>query len=472
MTEMARLGQRAGGGICMQRRQSGTRQVGLSPYQAAVRQAAESPGEVTVAWSKRWAPTLHSLEHLRPLVPEALHGAYFSRSTGRTDWELHAHGHHVLGVDGGMPSVDDLAAYFNGQILPSTIALTTREEYDGVWRAWVTFCHCQECLHKAFPTDNHTLRAFLVHLLLCGYAPPSVAKHLAAILHRQRQFGGPPPLAFRELATWMKPLRKALTTPKPVFTRLTAVHVRQMLELQDTDLILARDILMIAVGTVGAMRPSELLDLDVCDWLPDHDVDCDGRPLGDAVYVKRQKNDQARQGMVKRFAFGSAANTCLPQRMRAFLARCGLKRHDHCQKWAGRLENQAMSCVWCGRIFRKMRRHKDGSVEAVGSLPHALNADSVRKALTNLLQRIGVAPGGFTAKSMRRGGLSTAKRAGIPAALRREQSGHKSSSNEVYESPTDSDEDEIEGVSDLPVARPAGGWRPEHLYCFARAFAL
>ena len=83
-----------------------------------------------------------------------------------------------------------------------------------------------------------------------------------------------------------------------------------------------------------------------------------------------------------------------------------------------------------------------------------------------------VAPGGFTAKSMRRGGLSTAKRAGIPAALRREQSGHKSSSNEVYESPTDSDEDEIEGVSDLPVARPAGGWRPEHLYCFARAFAL
>jgi hypothetical protein len=46
--------------------------------------------------------------------------------------------------------------------------------------------------------------------------------------------------------------------------------------------------------------------------------------------------------------------------------------------------------------------YKDGSVVVVGSLPHALNADSVRQALTSLLQRIGVAPGGFTDKSMRR----------------------------------------------------------------------
>jgi hypothetical protein len=62
-----------------------------------------------------------------------------------------------------------------------------------------------------------------------------------------------------------------------------------------------------------------LLDIDVCDWLFHHDRDNHDAPLGDAVYVKKQKNDQRRQGMVKRFAFGSAENTCLPRRMRAFM---------------------------------------------------------------------------------------------------------------------------------------------------------
>ncbi len=67
-----------------------------------------------------------------------------------------------------------------------------------------------------------------------------------------------------------------------------------MLELPYVDLMLERDV---------------LLDIDVCDWLFHHDRDNHDAPLGDAVYVKKQKNDQRRQGMVKRFAFGSAENT-------------------------------------------------------------------------------------------------------------------------------------------------------------------
>ena len=459
-------------GIGMRPRQEGTRSAGSKPYQVAVRRAAEELRGEPETWLRRWAPALCSVEHLRHLVPADRQDAFFSQSAGSTDWEAHAHGGYTLAVQGEMPSVDELAAYFNGQILPATVAPSTREEYDGMWRAWVTFCYCQGCILKAFPTDNHTLRAFLVHLLLCGYAPPSVAKHLAAILHRQRQFGGPPPLAFRELGAWLKPLRRVLTAPKPVFVRLTAEHVRQLLELPCADLLVERDVLMIAVGTVGAMRPSEVIDIDVCDWLANYDRDGRDAPLGDAVYVKRQKNDQQRQGMVKRFAFGAAEGTCIPRRVRAFMLRAGLRQHGLCQKWRGGLENQAIPCALCGRMFRKMRRCQDGGAVVSGAQPHALSTDSVQSAITSLLPRIGVAPGGFTAKSMRRGGLSTAKRAGIPAALRREQSGHRSSSNKAYESPTDSDEEESGRVCSLPTTRPPGGWQPEHLYCFSRAFAL
>jgi hypothetical protein len=161
----------------------------------------------------------------------------------------------------------------------------------------------------------------------------------------------------------------------------------------------------------------EVLDLDVCDWLLDNDLDGDNMSLDDAIYVKRQKNDQIRQSMVKRFAFGSAEGTCLPLQMTSFMTTAGLQSHEHCQKWTGRLKNQVVPCVMCGLIFRKMCRHKDGNVTVCGPKPHALGTDSIQLALSSLLQKIWWAPGGFTAKSMRRGGLSTAKRTSIPAAL-------------------------------------------------------
>ena len=70
--------------------------------------------EAPETWSRRWAPTLCSIEHLRHLVPANLHDACFSQSTGSTEWEIHAHSGYALEAQGHMPSVDDMAAYFNG----------------------------------------------------------------------------------------------------------------------------------------------------------------------------------------------------------------------------------------------------------------------------------------------------------------------------------------------------------------------
>ena len=74
----------------------------------------------------------------------------------------------------------------------------------------------------------------------------------------------------------------------------------------------------------------------------------------------------------------------------------------------------------------------------------------------------------YTSKSMRQGGLSTAKRAGIPKALRMAQSGHRSQAHKVYESDSSSG-DEAPGV---PRAAPQGGWKLEDLYQFSRQFGL
>lgn len=68
-----------------------------------------------------------------------------------------------------------------------------------------------------------------------------------------------------------------------MLVRLHARHIRDMLQIIPDDLIQERDILMVAVGTVGAMRPSEVVGLDVCDWLVGHELGADNRPLGAAA---------------------------------------------------------------------------------------------------------------------------------------------------------------------------------------------
>ena len=62
-----------------------------------------------------------------------------------------------------------------------------------------------------------------------------------------------------------------------------------------------------------------------------------------------------------------------------------------------------------------------------------LSKSTISKVITALLLQAGIDDTGFTSKSMRKGGLSTAKRAGIPAALRKEQSNHVSRAHKVYE---------------------------------------
>lgn len=429
-----------------------------------------APPRADTDLTKRRAPTLRSVDHLRPLVPERLQDAYFAETPGPTDWERRAQGGVELGVAGSMPTVDELAAYFNVHVLPASIAPETRMDYGGMWRAWVTFCYAQGCLLSAFPADNHTLRAFLVHLLLCRYAPATVAKYLSAVTYRCRQFGAPSPLAFREMAAWLRPLRRLVSAPAALRSRLWPHHLQSFLSMPSTDEIHERNVLMIAVGTVGAMRPSELVALDVCDWLAAFE-DAGGGPLGDAAYIKRQKNDQSGLGMFKRFAYGSAPHLCIPSRMKQYMWRMGLQRSPQCAKWSGDVGARSRPCQFCGRLFRKMVRCGTRAVVKT-AIPHDLGRDTVQSALLGLLTLTGALAAGFTGKAMRRGGLSTAKRAGIPPALRREQSGHRSLAHTRYESSSEDDAEGEGGSLDLPVDRPQGGWQVQHLYRFSQAFGL
>ena len=87
------------------------------------------------------------------------------------------------------------------------------------------------------------------------------------------------------------------------------------------------------------------------------------------------------------------------------------------------------------------------------------------KHITNAIATIAqVNDVGFTSKSMRKGGLSTAKRLGVPKALRCQQSGHQSNAPKAYES---DDSTDTENNQDLPRCEPPGRFRTNHLYRFS-----
>jgi hypothetical protein len=217
------------------------------------------------------------------------------------------------------------------------------------------------------------------------------------------------------------------------------------------------------VGTVGACRKSELVELDVCDWVEGRDRSgVSGASLGAALNIRAQKNSLGPRS--KKFAFGASPELCLVGKMRLYLESTGLSPQPGCRKWA-QPGGAGVKCTVCGPLFPAMPYGRPTANPAT-RLP--LSKGSVAKVLVTVLDAIGADHRGCSTKSMRRGGLSTAKRAGICKSLRMAQSGHRSKAHAAYESDSSSGEDAV-GV---PRTMPRGGWRPEDLYHFGRQFGL
>ena len=201
----------------------------------------------------------------------------------------------------------------------------------------------------------------------------------------------------------------------------------------------------------------------MCDWVEGRDRSgSTGAPLGAALNVRAQKNDLDPRS--KKFAYGANAGLCLVGKMRLYLYSAGLRIQPGFRKWTCP-GGQSVKCTECGPLFPAMPY---GRPTADPATRNPLSKTSVAKALTILLDAIGADHRSYSTKSMRRGGLSTAKRAGIPKALRMAQSGHRSRAHTVYESDSSSGEDAV-GV---PRSMPRGGWRVEDLHHFSRQFGL
>ena len=190
----------------------------------------------------------------------------------------------------------------------------TREDYDKSWCMYITVALVVGCIFNAFPVTKKLLSAFITVLISFAYTGDTISSILAGVASRQRAYGGPPVLQYKEATEWCKGLKKHLRKASPKKYPLHPIHLRLFADIHDISFYSLRlqflhDKFMITLGTQGAMRVGELQHRDLCDWLIDFEFDDHGRHLGAVLNVGWQKQTQIP--MLTRFAYGAEPQYCI-----------------------------------------------------------------------------------------------------------------------------------------------------------------
>jgi integrase len=296
--------------------------------------------------------------------------------------------------------------------------------YFSNWRAFLSYAAAHDCLLDAVPVVAHVLKGYLWFLLQAGYKPGTITLRIYAIVDRHRAFGLPFPYLQRDLKSWIKAFERLCGVPRRDKLAVTASHLKCILSIPRTTLRQIRDVSIVALGTLCALRVSELTELDVCDLLFDFE------PGTLAVRVKKRKNDQKRAGLWPRIGHASDPRFDVIHLLRSWLQRARLQVHDHCEKSL----HPRSACRVCGRLFSRIVGCGT-KLFPFGHRLHGINHNTVRDAVATTLDSAGFPSHEFSGVSMRRGGLTTALAGGVPSDLYELQSGHSSSAWKSYVRP-------------------------------------
>ena len=133
-----------------------------------------------------------------------------------------------------------------------------------------------------------------------------------------------------------------------------------------------------------------------------------------AVCVPKQKQDREGKGMVARIAPGVLAG-----KLRKWMSDMGLAVSPDCEKLQPGA-NPERSCRFCPPLFPKRQDKRIGEDGRILAISRQDVTDAVRLAV----KLIGDSTDHISGRSMRRGGITTARQAGVPEDVVFRQSGH------------------------------------------------
>jgi hypothetical protein len=378
-----------------------------------------SPLPPDTKWSTALLPTLASLEPLRRHLPPETADAILLPEVPTTAFEATVQSGRLQAEAASINTnnMHDMAAAFDSLIAPAIVMPGTRMRYFAQWRTLATFAWSLDALDNLLPLTQELLKAFVLAAILAGYKVASIQGFLTAFKHRHRINGLTFDVAPEVTAGWTIALRRNRGLPATPKFKILPSHIKAMLMRPIASLTHLRDILIVAIGTTCALRAGEIRDLDLCDTSWNHDG-----PDTLMLRIKLRKQAKGREGLYPRIGASREPRFDILKLLRLYIRWAGLATKEHCSKTAHPTE----SCQACGALFRAM--HPTGRKVSEKRIAKNIVTDAVRRQL----RAIGINTQGYSAISMRKGGVSAAVCAGIPHDLRCMQTGHRSSAWEHY----------------------------------------
>ncbi len=192
--------------------------------------------------------------------------------------------------------------------------------------------------------------------------------------------------------------------------------VSALLELPGLSSMRERDMLMCCTGIALNCRVVEVAFFQICDLLWDHAAPYHEMYQGTAaVRIYRRKQDTGQKGLLPRLGRASNIEWDLVLRLRRYAERPGLEVSAECSKD----EDPGAGCRHCPPFFFTERPGESRGAK----IREPVSRQMVTTAVIRSLQLVGADTAHFSGSSMRRGGISAALTAKVPAPVLYLQSG-------------------------------------------------
>jgi len=215
---------------------------------------------------------------------------------------------------------------------------------------------------------------------------------MMAISFRHKEGGYESPTRSQQVKNVWGGIRRELGVAQVGKQPLRTEHLRKMIRIAPDNLLGIRDKALLLIGFAGAFRRSELIALQISDFV--FSVE------GIKITLKKSKTDQEGIGRLIGIPYGSHIETCPVRTLQAWIA-----------------QGQITS----GYLFRGV--NKSGKITD-GTKP--LNDKTVARIIKKYTEAIGLDATKYSGHSLRAGLATTAAEGGASERAIMQQTGHKS----------------------------------------------
>jgi site-specific recombinase XerD len=272
--------------------------------------------------------------------------------------------------------------------LENSKSKNTKMAYRTDWKQFTEWCKNNGL--NNLPADPETVVYYITYLGKTLKAS-SIKRKMTAISQRHETAGYQSPTKTPLMKGVWEGLQRSIGIKEEGKDALWLEDLRKVIEAIPKDkLIGIRNRALLVVGWAGALRRSEIVNLNV-----EH---IKKTKEGIVLNLVRSKTDQKGEGQVVALPYGSNPNTCPVRLLEAWLAASGISE---------------------GALFRRIDRH--------GNILGRLTPQSIRLIVKKCCGKVGLDPDKYGAHSLRSGFCSTAAKVGKAEHQIMKQTRHKRS---------------------------------------------